>query len=275
MIGNNYIFNRKEGFHMSTYLKRPAVVLMAVLLITALIVAPTFAAPEAAAAESKITSVEGLEIYSTNVNPSGVSNGPNYMYHFEVPKDKKLILQAISVYHYFYGSGGDPGKIFVIDESNNVVGSWETSPRTPEKKDFWDAFPGITIKAGDYYVTCENVDTWSYNAESDEEGFTEIYGTLSSASASQKPAKGVVSKISNVKGAKAKVTVKKVSGATKYQIRYKVGSATKWTTVKKAKSRTFTIKVAKGKTVKVQARVTNKAGTGSWGKTKSFKTDKK
>ncbi len=260
---------------MKIVLKKHFLVLMMILLITALIVAPTFAAPEAAAAESKITSVEGLEIYCTNVNPYGVSNGAQYMYHFNVPKDKKLNLQAISVYHYYYGSGADPGKIIVIDENDNEIGRWEMTPRDPNQKYFWDAFPGTTLKAGDYYVNCENYDTWSYNAESEGEGFTEIYGTLSSATAAKKPSKGVVSKIANVKGAKVKVTVKKVSGATKYQIRYKVGSATKWTTVKKTKSRTFTIKVAKGKTVKVQARVTNKAGTGSWGKTKSFKTDKK
>lgn len=88
------------------------------------------------------------------------------------------------------------------------------------------------------------------------------------------PEKGVVSKISNVKGAKAKVTVKKVSDATEYQIRYKVGSTKKWKTAS-SKTGSFKIKVAKGKKITVQARVANSAGYGKWGASKKFKTDKK
>ena len=89
------------------------------------------------------------------------------------------------------------------------------------------------------------------------------------------PKKGVVSKIANVKGAKAKITVQAVSGAKKYQIRYKVGKAKNWTTVKAKTARTFTINVNSGKKVTVQARVTNAYGTGSWGASKSKTTDKK
>ena len=90
-----------------------------------------------------------------------------------------------------------------------------------------------------------------------------------------KLSKGVVAKISNVKGPKAKVTVKTVSGATKYQIRYKVGNDKKWKTAKKSSSNVFTIKVKKGKKISVQARVINDTGAGAWGKTKKFKTDRK
>ncbi len=88
------------------------------------------------------------------------------------------------------------------------------------------------------------------------------------------PGKGVVSKISNVKGAKAKITVKKVSGATAYQIRYKVGNDKEWKTASN-KTGTFKVKVAKGKKITVQARVSNKGGYGKWGSSKKFKTDKK
>ena len=90
-----------------------------------------------------------------------------------------------------------------------------------------------------------------------------------------KPDAGVVKKIANVKGAKAKVTVNKVVDAEAYQIRYRVGKSKKWTTPKESKKNTFKINVKKGNKVTVQARVKNTAGWGDWGKNKTFKTDKK
>ena len=73
----------------------------------------------------------------------------------------------------------------------------------------------------------------------------------------------------------AKVTVKAVSGATKYQVRYKVGNAKKWKVVKAKKSTAFTVKVAKGKKVTAQACACNSSGWSAWCKAKSLKTDKK
>ncbi len=89
------------------------------------------------------------------------------------------------------------------------------------------------------------------------------------------PGKGSITKLSNVKGAKVKVVVKKQSGFTKYQIRYKVLASKKWTTVKAAKTNTFLIKVTKGKKVTVQARGYNAYGPGDWSSAKSLKTDRK
>ncbi len=114
---------------------------------------------------------------------------------------------------------------------------------------------------------------WEYEL-SEKSGSGSDSGDGSSSDSAAKPVKTVVSKIANVKGAKAKVTVKKVNGAKEYEIRYKVGSAKKWKNAKK-KSNVFTIKVTKGKKVTVQARVKNSAGYGSWSKSKSFKTDRK
>ncbi|MBO6016328.1 MAG: hypothetical protein J6P60_07090 [Lachnospiraceae bacterium] len=90
-----------------------------------------------------------------------------------------------------------------------------------------------------------------------------------------KPGNGVVAKIKNVKGAKAKVTVKAASGISQYQIRYKVGKSKKWKTLKASSKKVYTLKVQKGKVVSVQARYINSAGKGAWGKTKKMKTDKK
>ncbi len=251
------------------YLKRTACMIMSFMLVMAFILAPSLSAPAQAHADT--TSVENMSLYLSNINTAGVSNGAEY-FQFTVPDGKELHLQAIVVYHYYYGIGSDPG-VISLSNINKELGSWQSSNKDENNNFYWVAYPDITLSAGTYYITCPDSTTWAYNADSESEGFTELYGDISTAAS--KPNKGVVSKITNVKGAKAKVTVKSVNDATKYQIRYKVGTSKKWTTSKKTKSRTFTIKVTKGKTVKVQARVTNKAGTGAWGKTKSFKTDKK
>lgn len=92
---------------------------------------------------------------------------------------------------------------------------------------------------------------------------------------SKKPSAGVVSGIVNVKGSYAGITVKKVEGATGYQIRYKIGLQKKWTASKVLSSNKGTLYVKKGEKVTVQARVRNLAGWGSFGSSKSFTTDKK
>lgn len=88
------------------------------------------------------------------------------------------------------------------------------------------------------------------------------------------PSKGVVSAVSNLKGAYAKVTVKKISGAKGYQIKYKVAGSSK-VLKKSSTSNVFKIPVKKGQKVTVSARVKNAAGWGSYGKAKSLTTDKK
>lgn len=85
-----------------------------------------------------------------------------------------------------------------------------------------------------------------------------------------KPGKGVIKSL-KAKGGKVKVTVKAVSGTTAYQIRYKAGKSKKWKTVKSSAKNSFSFKAKKGTKVSVQARLTNSAGSGAWGKTKSAK----
>ena len=85
-----------------------------------------------------------------------------------------------------------------------------------------------------------------------------------------KPGKGVIKSL-KAKGGKVKVTVKAVSGTTAYQIRYKAGKSKKWKTVKSSAKNSFSFKAKKGTKVSIQARLTNSAGSGAWGKTKSAK----
>ena len=89
-----------------------------------------------------------------------------------------------------------------------------------------------------------------------------------------KPARGVVSKITNVKDAKVKVTAKKVEDAEKYQVKYTVeGDETVYKV--SSKSNAIKIKCEKGKKITVSVRVKNASGWGKWSAKKSFTSDKK
>ena len=89
-----------------------------------------------------------------------------------------------------------------------------------------------------------------------------------------KLARGVVSDISNVKGAKVKVTAQKADGAKKYQVKYTVeGDETVYKT--SSKSNVIKIKCEKGKKIIVSVRVKNASGWGKWSTKKSFVSDGK
>jgi hypothetical protein len=95
-----------------------------------------------------------------------------------------------------------------------------------------------------------------------------------------KPAKVTGLKVANVKGAKAKVSFKKVKGALGYKVVYKVGKKTVTKTLKGAAKTSVTLKVAKGKKVTVKVRAYNKSVKGksqfgAYSAKKTLKTDKK
>lgn len=81
-------------------------------------------------------------------------------------------------------------------------------------------------------------------------------------------------KASNKKGRKIKLSWKKVTGATKYQVKYVLGKKTVIKNVKKTK-KTYTFsKLKKSKTYKVYIRAYNKAGWGKWSRVKKVKVKK-
>ena len=211
-------------------------------------------------------SVSDYKLVLSNFNTESVYNDPPKATTLIVRPGSQLKLQAISLYHYNYGSGSSPGTI-TLKKGSKTVGTWKASGNR-YKNYYWDVFPNIMLSAGTYTISCSNNSTWSYNSGSADMGFTEIYGVVSNAA--KKPGKGIVSAIKRINKKQIKVTVKKVSGAKKYQIRYKIGKAKKWKVVSK-KSNSFQVKKKKGKKIQVQARITNSAGAGKWGKTKSFK----
>lgn len=86
------------------------------------------------------------------------------------------------------------------------------------------------------------------------------------------PSKAKISSAKNVKGKKATVKWKKVSTATKYQVKAVLG---KKATTKTTTKTTYTFKkLKKGKTYKVYVRAYNKAGYGAWSTAKKVKITK-
>ncbi len=88
----------------------------------------------------------------------------------------------------------------------------------------------------------------------------------------KKPAKAKISSAKNVKTKKITVKWKKVTGATKYQVRTVLGKKT----VKKTTTKTtYTFKkLKKNKTYKVSVRAYNSAGYGAWSTAKKVKITK-
>lgn len=88
----------------------------------------------------------------------------------------------------------------------------------------------------------------------------------------KKPAKAKISSAKNVKTKKITVKWKKVTGATKYQVRTVLGKKT----VKKTTTKTtYTFKkLKKNKTYKVSVRAYNSAGYGAWSTAKKVKIKK-
>ena len=122
-------------------------------------------------------SADDYPIFYSNVNPRGVSNGPNYYPDYE-NDDGDVLVQAISTYHYNYGSGKAPGTIAIYDwDSDEKLGEWNAEGRAGNK--WWDVYPDFVLEKGRaYYFVDSDPESWAYNAESGNEGFIELRGVV-------------------------------------------------------------------------------------------------
>ncbi len=165
---------------------------------------------------SEAKSVSDYTVYWSNVNTYGVSNGPTSTTTFTVPSGKKLQLDAISLYHYNYGSGKTPGKI-TLKKGSTKIGTWSATGHYYNQ--WWDVFPNKTLSAGTYTITCSSKSTWSYNSSSENAGFAEVYGKYVSSNSLGKPTIKSVkyySKVDNI--VRYQIVYSKVSKATGYQL---------------------------------------------------------
>ena len=92
------------------------------------------------------------------------------------------------------------------------------------------------------------------------------------------PGKASIKKVVNVKGKKAKVTIKSVKGATSYKVSYRVKGAKKWSTVTSKKRSIVLSKLKKNKTYQIKVAAVAKSGkttyTGAYSSVKTLKIKK-
>ena len=160
-------------------------------------------------------------------------------------------------------------KLAFYNKSGKLIGSKSSKLQHEEVKGRWvkHLTVSMTVPSNAYKVRAYLIGILNEGAECDAY-FDDL--TLIASSKAAVPAAGVVSSISNVNGSKAKVTIKKVTNAKKYQIRYKVGSAKSWKTLSST-ANSFKIPLKKNKTTVFQVRAKNSSGWGSWGRTVNLK----
>lgn len=112
----------------------------------------------------------------TNGNVGAVQNGPSNPTVISLEQDAKVV--ALMNYHYF-NDGAKPGTISLIGPDGATYGPWQAKGRVGQgnvENAYWDTFPNIELKAGDYQVVDSDPATWSQNDESENTGFTEVRG---------------------------------------------------------------------------------------------------
>jgi len=117
------------------------------------------------------------EMLWTNGNIGGVQNGPSKPTIITLEQDCKVV--AVMNYHYF-NDGAKPGTISLIGPDGTTYGPWQAKGRAGQgdvKDAYWDTFPNVELKAGDYEVVDSDPVTWSQNDESENRGFTEVRGS--------------------------------------------------------------------------------------------------
>lgn len=150
-------------------LKRNVLLRIAVLAMLALLMLMTGCGPDADEALAD-------EIIWTNNNIAAVQNGPESDTVIVLEQDS--VVTAIMDYHYF-NEGAKPGTIGLIGEDGKEYGPWQATGRKGQggvENAYWDTFPNIQLKAGEYKVVDSDPETWSQNDESGNAGFTEVRG---------------------------------------------------------------------------------------------------
>lgn len=141
----------------------------------------------------------------------------------------------------------------------------------------WGAFTAMKSTPSKSVTRYSSYSSWresSYNA-----CIKAVVSGKSSSSSTLKLSKPSISKVTNVSGKKAKVTFKKVSKATSYEVQYATNKNFKSAKKVTAKKTTVTLsKLSKNKTYYVRVRAAAKSGSkkvySAWSATKSVKIKK-
>ena len=136
---------------------------LAVALLLALVLVPGIVA---AATE------QGMD----NENVWGILSGPTSPTTFTF--SQPVTLTHLGTYHYHDKNKVVPlGTLGLRDASGKMYGPWKTTGLEGQggvKDAFWDATPNVVIPAGTYTVVDSDPRTWSYNKQSNYQGFASV-----------------------------------------------------------------------------------------------------
>lgn len=113
-----------------------------------------------------------------NWNSGAVSNGPAVATTFTLTQP--TLITQISDYHWNSGHGAAPGTIGLQHDPGALVGTYKATGSAGSggaQNVNWTATPNVCLPAGQYVVIDSSQATWSYNAQSQREGFANIQGT--------------------------------------------------------------------------------------------------
>jgi len=116
-------------------------------------------------------------VYSNN-NPQGVMQNPGGPPNpTTVPIHFPTYVTQIENYHFNNGAGASPAGTIALRRQSDAMlaGPWQA-----EIKDqvIWRAQPTSLLPTGTYVVEDSGPDTWSYNAQSGNAGFTRIWADI-------------------------------------------------------------------------------------------------
>ena len=116
------------------------------------------------------------DIIWSNNNIQGVRSDPQN--DTVIVLDQDYFVSAIMDYHYF-NNGVKPGTISLVGEDGTKYGPWQAKGREGQggvENAYWDTYPNVQLKEGEYKVIDSDPETWSNNDDSENAGITEVRG---------------------------------------------------------------------------------------------------
>ena len=120
------------------------------------------------------------ELLYSNFNSDPVQNGPAEDAQIILNgSDDSALITRVRTYHWNDGDGVQAGSI-CIQEDEQEYQCWHAVGRSENGKSniYWEALVDMPFFYGhSYKISVSDNDSWSYNAESGNTGFYELYGT--------------------------------------------------------------------------------------------------
>lgn len=191
----------------------------------------------------------------------------SYAYSYSISSSPFLKLMPDDIREKYVWAPGTTEKVNATGKlSFNNIEVYQVEYEEPTTKAPTNTESDVQGGTDNQIVAC----TCDHTATNQGTGTTKTPDVTPTSTTEKKPAKPSI-KAKNLKGKKIQVTWKKVTNATKYQVRAVVGKKKITKNTKKTK---YVLKKLQNKTYKISVRAYGKAGYGKWSKVKKVKVKK-